>query len=175
VKRLKQDGSPIAEQTLYQITQLYTVEKSVRNLGPEARLVARRELSAPIITDFSPWLEARRSRVARWSNLAEDMRYTSALWLGLTRFVEDGRLELTTNPVENQIRMIALSRKMPCSPGTSPANRTLIASLLESCKMCDVDPVSDLSDTLRASLNGHPRGRIEEQKTKENLARSFVS
>ena len=150
MKRLKQDGSPIVEQTLHQITELYTVKKSVRNLGPEDRLVARRQLSAPTIADFSPWLEARWSRIARWSKLTEDMRYTSARWLGLNRFVEDGRLELTTNPVENQIRMIVLSRKMPCSPGTSSANRTLIASLLANCKMCDVDPVSYLSNTLRA-------------------------
>ena len=45
------------------------------------------------------------------SRLAKDIRYALAHWSGLTRFLEDGRLELDTNPVENQIRKIALTRK----------------------------------------------------------------
>ena len=80
-------------------------------MGPEARLAARRELSAPIIAAFRPWLEAQLSRILRSSKLTEDIRYTLARRPGLTRFREDGRLELDTNPVENQIRKIALTRK----------------------------------------------------------------
>src|SRR6056297_421877 len=140
------------------------VEKSVRGLGPEARLAARRELSAPIIAAFRPWLEAQLSRIPRSSKLAEDIRYTLARWPGLTRFLEDGRLELDTNPVENQIRKIALTRKNALFAGheVGAENWALLASLIANCKMCDVDPVSYLSDTLRALLDGHPRSRIED-------------
>jgi len=164
VKRLEKDGSPIAEETLRQIAELYAVEKSVRGLGPEARLAARRELSAPIIAAFRPWLEAQLSRIPRSSKLAEDIRYTLARWPGLTRFLEDGRLELDTNPVENQVRKIALTRKNALFAGheVGAENWALLASLIANCKMCDVDPVSYLSDTLRALLDGHPRSRIEE-------------
>ena len=52
VKRLEKDGSPIAEEALRQIAEFYAVEKSVRGMVPEARLAARRELAAPIITAF---------------------------------------------------------------------------------------------------------------------------
>jgi hypothetical protein len=41
--------------------------------------------------------------------LAGDINYALSLWPGLTRFLEDGRLELDTNPVENQIRPLALT------------------------------------------------------------------
>ncbi len=58
-------------------------------------------------TAFRPWLEAQLSRIPRSSKLAEDIRYALGIWPGLTRFLEDGRLELDTNPVENQIRPIA--------------------------------------------------------------------
>ncbi|UWQ29383.1 IS66 family transposase [Leisingera sp. M523] len=54
VKRLKKDGLPIAEETLRQIAELNTVEKSVRGLPAEARLAARHELSAPVIAAFWP-------------------------------------------------------------------------------------------------------------------------
>lgn len=52
VKRLEKDGSPIAEEALRQIAELYAVEKSVRGQAPDARLAARRALSAPIIGAF---------------------------------------------------------------------------------------------------------------------------
>jgi len=45
------------------------------------------------------------------SALATDIRYAFAHWDGLTRFLNDGRLELDTNPVENAIRLAALTRK----------------------------------------------------------------
>ncbi len=82
----------------------------------------------------------------------------------LTRFLEDGRLELDTNPVENQIRKIALTRKNALFAGheVGAENWALLASLIANCKMCDVDPVSSLSDTLRALLDGHPRSHIDD-------------
>ena len=66
----------------------------MRGLAPDARLAARRALSAPIIAAFRPWLEAQLSRIPRSSKLAEDIRYTLAHWPGLIRFLDDGTLEL---------------------------------------------------------------------------------
>ena len=80
MKRLENDGSPIAEQALRQIAELYAIEASVRGSAPEARLAARTELSAPIIAAFRPWLEAQLSRIPRASRLAEDIRYTLGIW-----------------------------------------------------------------------------------------------
>jgi len=104
------------------------------------------------------------SRIPRSSKLAEDIRYTLARWPGLTRFLEDGRLELDTNPVENQIRKIALTRKNALFAGheVGAENWAMLASLIANCKMCDVDPVSYLAETLRALLDGHPKSRIDE-------------
>ena len=164
VKRMEKDGSPIAEEALRQIAELYAIEKTVRGSAPEARLAARQELSAPIIEAFHPWLQAQLSRIPRSSKLAEDIRYTLARWAGLTRFLEDGRLELDTNPVENQIRKIALTRKNALFAGheVGAENWALLASLIANCKMANVDPVSYLTQTLRALLDGHPKSRIEE-------------
>ena len=113
---------------------------------------------------FRPWLEAQLSRIPKSSKLAEDIRYTLAHWSGLTRFLEDGRLELDTNPVENQIRKIALTRKNALFAGheVGAENWAMLASLIASCKMGDVDPVSYLNNTLRAILEGHPKSRIDE-------------
>ncbi|WP_245155809.1 IS66 family transposase, partial [Paracoccus ravus] len=107
VKRFENDRSPIAQEMLRQIALLYQVEKMVRGKEPALRLTARREHAAPIIAALKPWLEAKLSHIPQKSQLAEDIRYTLAHWSGLIRFLDDGTLELDTNPVENQIRPIA--------------------------------------------------------------------
>lgn len=136
MKRLEKDGSPVAEEALRQITELYAVEKSVRARGPQTRLAVRRELADPIITAFRPWLEAQLSRIPRWSKRAEGICYTLARWPSLTRFLNDGCLEQG-----------------------GAESWALLASLIANCKMCDVDPVSYLSDTLRALADGPSRNR----------------
>jgi transposase len=164
VKRLENDGSPIAEEVLRQIAELYAIEKSVRGRAPDVRLAARKELAAPILTAFRPWFEAQLSRIPQASKLAEDIRYTLGIWPGLTRFLEDGRLELDTNPVENQIRPIALTRKNALFAGheVGAENWAMLASLIATCKMSEANPVDYIAETLRAILDGHPMRRIEE-------------
>ncbi|MDP4034187.1 MAG: IS66 family transposase [Pseudorhodobacter sp.] len=132
VKRFESDGSPIAEEMLRQIAALYQIEKSVRGKEAAVRLAARGEHSAPIIAALKPWLEAQPSRIPQKSQLAEDIRYTLAHWPGLIRFLDDGMLELDTNPVENQIRPVALTRKNALFAGNEigAENWAMLASLV---------------------------------------------
>jgi hypothetical protein len=164
VKRVESDGSPIAEESLRQIALLYQIEKTMRGMAPDIRLTARREHSAPIVAALKPWLEAQLSRIPAKSQLAGDINYALSLWPGLTRFLEDGRLELDTNPVENQIRPLALTRKNALFAGNEVGaeNWAMLASLLATCKMSSVNPLTYIAETLRAILDGHPKSRIED-------------
>ena len=142
VKRFENEGSPIAEQMLRQIALLYQVEKTVRGKDAVVRLAARCEHAGPVIAALKPWLEAQLSRIPQKSQLAEDIRYTLAHWSGLIRFLEDGTLELDTNPVENQIRPIALTRKNALFAGNEVGaeNWAMLASLVATCKLSGVNP-----------------------------------
>ena len=163
VKRVKSEGTPIAEEVLHQIAAPYRIEKTVRGQEAPIRLTARRELAAPIITALKPWLEAQLSRTPQKSLLAEDIRYTFAHWPGLIRFLDDGRLGLDTNPVENQIRPVALTRQNALFAGNEigAENWAMLASLVATCKMSAVNPVDYLADTLCAILNCNPKSRLE--------------
>ena len=163
VKRFESEGSPIAEEVLRQIALLYQIEKTVRGQAPADRLAARREHAAPIIAALKPRRAAQLSRISQKSPLAEDIRYTLAHWAGLIRFLDDGTLELDTNPVENQIRPIALTRKNALFAGNEigAENWAMLASLVATYKLSGVNPVDYLADTLRAILDGNPRSRIE--------------
>ena len=103
--------SPIAETAVRHIAALYDVEADVRGHAPEARLAARKKLSAPIVEALKPWFEKQLSLISSGSTLVGDVRYALSHWAGLTRFLEDSCLELDTNPVENAIRPVALTRK----------------------------------------------------------------
>ena len=99
------------------------------------------------------------SRIPQKSQLAEDISYALAHWSGLIRFLEDGTLELDANPVENQIRPIALTRKNALFAGNEigAKNWAMLASPVATCKMADVNPVDYIAATLRAILDGHPQ------------------
>ena len=156
--------SPVAEEALTRIGALYAVEKTVRGRPPEVRLAARRDRSAPLVAALRPWLEAQLSHLSSGSKLAEHIRYALRHWDGLTRFLGDGRLELDTNPVENLIRPIALTRKNTLFAGheVGAQNWALLASLLATCKLNTVDPAAYVAATLEAIVDGHPQSRIDE-------------
>jgi transposase len=69
-----------------------------------------------------------------------------------------------TNLVENAIRPVALTRKNALFAGheVGAENWALLASIVATCKLNDVDPVAYLAATLRAILDGHPRSSIED-------------
>jgi hypothetical protein len=63
-----------------------------------------REKSRPLIEALQPWLQEQLGRISGKSKLAEALRYALARWQSLTRFLDDGRIELDTNTIEREIR-----------------------------------------------------------------------
>src|SRR5436305_3708037 len=104
-------GSPLAEEALRRIGELYKVEAEVRGRPAEERRAIRQERSKPLVEALHAWLTVQLARVSGKSGLAEAIRYALRHWQGLVLFLEDGRLELDTNTVERAIRPIALGRK----------------------------------------------------------------
>ncbi len=164
VKQMRNTKSPIAEAAVRQIATLYAIEARVRGMPPAARLAARQTQSAPIVAALKTWFEKQLSTISSGSTLAADIRYGLAHWPGLVRYLEDGRLEMDTNPVENAIRPVALTRKNALFAGheVGAENWALLTSIVATCKLNDVDPVDYIADTLQAILDGHPQSRIEE-------------
>ncbi|MFA6207528.1 MAG: IS66 family transposase [Methylocystis sp.] len=164
VKLMRNTKSPIAETAVRHIAALYAIEADIRGHAPEARLATRKKLSAPIVEALKPWFEKQLSLISSGSTLATDIRYALNHWAGLTKFLEDGRLELDTNPVENAIRPVALTRKNALFAGheVGAQNWALLASIVATCKLNNLDPVAYIAKTLQAILDGHPQSRIDE-------------
>ena len=160
----KGGNAPIASEALERIAALYAIEKTIRGKSAGERRAARQERSKPLVLELKAWLEQQLARVSGKSLIAEAIRYGLNHWDGLTRFLDDGRIELDTNIVERSIRPIVLNRKNALFAGHDQGaeNWACIASLIETCKLHGVDPQAYFTDVLTKLVNLWPASRIDE-------------
>lgn len=158
------NAAPIAEEGLKQIAALYRIEKQARGTSAEDRLALRQAKSAPKITAFKTWLDHARTQVSAKSPTGEALKYIAKYWDGLILFLTDGRIEMDSNAVERTIRPIALQRKNALFAGhdAGAQNWAMLASLIETCKLNQIEPHSYLSGVLTAIVNGHKQKDIEQ-------------
>ncbi len=157
-------ASPIAEETLRRISELYATEQSIRGQSSQDRQRVRNIQSRRLTNAMRPWLERQLHRVPTRSGLAEAIRYTLARWEALCRFLDDGRVELDTNTVERAIRPITLGRKNHLFAGSDGgADRwAIVATLITTAKLNCVEPFAYLKDVLERMSGGHSMARIDE-------------
>ena len=155
--------APIAAEAIRRIGQLYGLEKIIRGKSAEERRVFRQERSRPIVEALKAWLQSELAKVSESSTIADALRYGLSHWQGLTRFLEDGRIELDTNAVERAIRPIALGRKNHLFSGhdCGAQNWASIASLIETAKLQEINPQDYLTDVLTKLVNGWPMSDID--------------
>jgi transposase len=157
-------NAPIATEALGRIAKLYAIEADVRGQSPGHRLAARRNRAKLVVEAMRLWFEEQLPVVPGRSTIAEAIRYTLSRWDALTRFLHDGRIELDTNPVERAIRPVALGRKNHLFAGSDGGGHrwAVLCSLIESCKLNDVEPYAYLHDVLIRMVDGHPINRLDE-------------
>jgi transposase len=109
-------------------------------------------------------LRAQTARLSGRSDMGKAVAYLLNHWVGLTLFLDDGRVEMDTNLVENQIRPLTLTRKNALFAGHDEGGRSWsrLASLIATCKLNSVDPYAWMKATLEAIADGHPQSRIDE-------------
>lgn len=144
------------------IGELFAVERevpSLNGLGEEARVEAlrlrarlRADRSRPLVRQIRDW--ALEQRVLPESSLGKAIGYMLGLWVGLTRFLDDPRIPLDNNQTERGLRGVVLGRKNHYGSrsrrGTEVA--ALFYSLIESAKLCGVDPKAYLLRATRVAL-----------------------
>jgi transposase len=146
----KGDGAPIAEEALRRIAALYAIERDICGQSPGARQAARQERSKPLIDTMHAWLEDKKRRMFSGSPTLAAITYALGHWRGLTRFLDDGRIDLDNNAVERSMRPVALQRKNALFAGhdLGAENWAAIASLIETCKLGGINPNAYLTDVL---------------------------
>jgi len=142
VKLTKTRG--LAHEALEFFQKLYAIEKQAREaeLSPEARYTLRNDKAQPILAALKTYLERNLTKTSEQSKIGKAIRYALNHWTALTRYLQDGRIEIDNNAVENRIRPFAVGRKnwlFSGSPSGAKAGATLY-SLIETCRANQVEP-----------------------------------
>jgi transposase len=151
VEALEERPGP-AEEIVSEIRKLYLVERHARDacLKPEERLALRKEIAQPLLTALQPRLVAWQEESLPQSPLGKAARYALGEWEALTRYLQDGRLEIDNNLTENAIRPSAVGKKNWLFIGHPDAGwrSATIYSVIVSCRRRGIDPWAYLRDVL---------------------------
>src|SRR5882757_4242488 len=88
--------SPVALAAVKRIDALFDIERDINGLSAEERLRVRQEQSAPLLAALEAWLREEHSRLSRSASVAQPINYMLKRWDRFARFIEDGRVCLTT-------------------------------------------------------------------------------
>jgi transposase len=160
---MPQQVLPLAKEALDRIAALYAIEAQIKGKPPDQRLEYRKTHAAPLITQLKVWLEATLLKLSGKSELAKAMRYALSRWPALCCYTNDGRVEIDNSAAERSIRGIALGRKNYLFAGSDVGGNRAAAiySLIETCKLNDIDPEAYFRDIL-GRIADHKINRIAE-------------
>jgi transposase len=137
-------GKGLAKEALRFYKALYKVEREAKEqqLTPEQRYRLRQEKSKPLMTTFKAWLDQLYPTVLPQSPLGKAMNYCIKLWPGLIRFLDDGRLEIDTNLIEQEIKPLVIARKNFLFAASVDGARALCMhfSFIRTAKLHGLDP-----------------------------------
>ncbi|MGB6373812.1 MAG: IS66 family transposase [Methylocella sp.] len=149
----------VSAEALQRFGAIYQIEARIRGTSAEERLAVRQVETQALFDAFKPWLLDRLSEISAKSALAKAIRYTLGHWNGLGVFLTDGRVEVDNNTVERTIRPISLGRKNSLFAGSAVGgeNWAILASLINSAKLHELDPQTYLSDILERIVSGQTK------------------
>ena len=156
-------ASPIAGEAIKQNAALYGVEAEARGHPPDQRKAIRQAKATPLMAAFQAWLEQQLTRIPKGGDLAVAIRYALTRFTALSRYLEDGTLEIDNNIAERAIRGLAVGRKNWLFAGSDTGGQRAAAiySLIETAKLNNIDPEAWLADIL-PRIDDHPNKRLYE-------------
>ena len=127
------------------------------------RVAVRTERSRPLVIELGSWLREQRARVSKNSDTGKAIDYSLKRWTELTRFLHDGRLCMTNNAAERELRAVAAGRRNWTIAGSDEGGRRAAAlyTLIATARLNDVDPQAWLADILARMLD-YPAKRIRD-------------
>jgi len=156
-------ASPTTTEALNRIGALYSIEDEIRGKPADLRLSIRQTRSRPLLDDLRRWMEKALRSLSAKSETAAAIRYALSRWRALTRFVDDGVLEIDNSAAERALRAVALGRKNFLFVGSDSGGERAAAmySLIGSAKLNGLDPELYLR-TVLARIADHPVSHIQD-------------
>ncbi len=170
---------PRCKEILGLISQLFAIERRAKEnkLNANEHLDLRIKSSRLILEKLENLFIITKQQTVPKSPLCLAANYALNQWPALIRFLDDHRLRLDNNPIEQQIRPIAVGKHNWLFAGSkNGADRAAtFFSLINSCKLQNINPWQYLNDVLKR-LGSHPQSRISELTPRGwKISRNIVS
>jgi transposase len=147
------------------IAQLYAVEKRARQAGiqGEQLRLLREQASRPVTEQLHAYLLKIKDQLLPKSDAGQAVSYLLNNWLALTRYLEDGTLEIDNNRTERSLRGVAVGRNSWTFLGSDRGGKTfaILKSFASSCELLKLDPFEWFRDVL-ARIPSHSIHRLDE-------------
>ena len=155
--------SPLADEALGRIQALYAIEEQIRGRPPDERKQVRQARAGPLLEELKQWLQATLATVSAKSELAGAIGYALKRWTALTRYRDDGGIEIDNNAAERALRAPVLSRKNFLFAGADSGGEraAVLYTLLETAKLNELNPEAYLRFVLER-IAEQPSNRLAE-------------
>src|ERR1700677_4676409 len=156
-------ASSTTTEALARIGALYAIEEEIRGKPVDLRLSVRQSRARPLLDGLRDWMEKARKSMSAKSETAGAIRYALSRWRALTRYTEDGLLEIDNSAAERALRAVALGRKNFLFAGSDCGGQRAanMYSLIRSAKLNGLDPALYLR-TVLARIADHPISKIQD-------------
>lgn len=155
--------SAITTEALQRIGELYEIEAQIRGKPPDVRRQARQAQARPLLDSLESWLRERLELLSRKSDTTAAINYALNQWQALTRYCDDGVIEIDNNAAERSLRAVALGRKNYLFAGADSGGERAAAmySLIGSARLNGIDPEAWLRHVL-THIADYPITRVED-------------
>jgi transposase len=155
--------SPITGEALRRIGALYAIEETIRGKPPQERLRVRQMQARPLLDAMQAWLRDTLPMLSRKSDTTAAILYALNRWDALTRYCDDGAIEIDNSAAERSLRGVALGRKNFLFAGADSGGERAAAiyTLISTAKLNGINPEAYLRHILNC-IADHQINRIEE-------------
>jgi len=147
-----QQNKQLASYAMERFQQLYAIERKAKEeqMDFEQRKELREQEALPILKDLKQWTLEQYPNLLPKSLMGKALDYYIQREERLSRYVQDGRLEIDNNFVENSIRPLALGRKNYLFAGSHKAaqHAAIIYSFIGSCERAGIESRAWLTDVI---------------------------